>query len=164
TSHMSERNIEHSAALSEAQPVATPSRHGPSPVVWGMLGILVLLALAVIFVLPGVVEEYELPFTPRAPVTESLPQTPAGPAVNAVSPFEEAQNARQRAEAQDVLASLLQRQEALIALDVSSWAGEEYAAAVESARLGDEAYRSQQYAQATEHYHAAESTMQLLQD
>lgn len=162
---MSERNIEHSAALSEAQSVAAmQSRRGLSPIVWLMLGILVLLALAVIFVLPGVVEDYELPFTPRASVTETLPAAPVAAPANAISPFEEAQRARQRAEAQDVLASLLERQNALVALNVSLWAESEYATAVESARLGDEAYRGQQYDQATEHYRASDSVMQQLQE
>lgn len=161
---MSERNIEHSAALLDAQPVVARQSRRPSPVVWFLLGILVLLALAVIFVLPGVVEEYELPFTPRA-VTETVPVVPATtPSVPAISPFEEAQRARQRAEAQDVLASLLERQNALVALNVESWAPDEYAAAVESARLGDEAYRSQEFAQATTHYRSTDLALQALQE
>lgn len=164
TSLMSQRNIEQSAALVEAQPVVARQSRRPSPVVWLMLGILVLLALAVIFVLPGVVEEYELPFTPRT-ATETVPVAPVTTSsLPAISPFEEAQRARQRAEAQDVLASLLERQNALVALNVESWAQSEYAAAVESARLGDEAYRSQQFDEAAAHYRRTDSALQALQE
>src|SRR5690554_580894 len=73
--------------------------------VWLALAVLVLLALAVIFVLPRVVQQYELPLVQRtapAPATPVNPTPlPSGPAV---SPFEEAQLARQRREAQDILA------------------------------------------------------------
>jgi len=161
---MSERNIEHSAALLDAQPVVARQSRRPSPVVWIMLGILVLLALAVIFVLPGVVDDYELPFTPRA-VTETVPAAPvSASSTPAISPFEEAQRARQRAEAQEVLASLLERQNALVAINVEAWAQSEYASAVESARLGDEAYRGQQFDQAITHYRSTDSALQALQE
>ncbi len=137
----------------------------PSLVVWIMMGVLVLLALAVIFVLPGVVEEYELPFTPRAAVTEPLiPASGNNPALNPISPFEEAQKARQRAEAQDVLASLLARQSELRALNVTDWAAEDYQAAVDSAQLGDEAYRTQQFSDARGYYQSTDAAMQVLQE
>ena len=65
--------------------------------IWVALAALVLLALAVIFVLPNVVQQYELPLTPR--VSQPVVETPAASAVvpsasPAMSPFEEAQNAR----------------------------------------------------------------------
>src|SRR5690606_27912499 len=114
---MSQRNIEHSAALVEAQPVVARQSRRPSPVVWVRLAVLVRGARAVSCVLPGVVEESELPCTRRA----SAEPVPVGPVTTsarpALSPFEEAQRARQRAEAQDVLASLLERQNALVALN-----------------------------------------------
>ena len=91
--------------------------------VWVALAMLLLLALAVVFVLPRLVQEYELPLVPRAstaPVaTTSAPATSAAPQI---SPFDEAQRARQRREAQDALASLLERQQALDEMAVSQWA------------------------------------------
>ena len=138
---------------------------GPSPLVWLMLGVLTLLALAVIFVLPGVVEEYELPFTPRAEVTEIVaPVATAAVGTNPISPFEEAQRALQRKEAQDVLASLLTRQAELESLGVEDWAAEAYQTALEFARLGDEAYRIQEFAQATEQYRSSDAALQALQE
>ncbi len=140
-------------------------RRGPSPIVWLMLGVLSLLALAVIFVLPGVVQEYELPFTPRADVAEvSLPVAATAVNSNPISPFEEAQRALQRKEAQDVLASLLTRQAELQSLNVEDWAAEEYRAALEFARLGDEAYRTQEFSQAAEQYRSSDAALQTLQN
>ena len=78
-----------------AQVTPAPTRKGPPTVVWLMLGVLSLLALAVIFVLPGVVENYELPFTPRAEITEPVrPNTNQTATTAALSPFEEAQRAK----------------------------------------------------------------------
>lgn len=129
-----------------------------------MLGILILLALAVIFVLPGVVAEYELPLTPRAEVTELASPAAAAPAINPVSPFEEAQRARQRQDAQAVLSSLLERQTVLEDLEVRRWADVAYEAALAFARAGDEAYRTQAFDQATVEYQNADTALQQLQD
>ncbi len=148
------------------KPVVRAANRGPSPMVWALLAVSALLALAVIFVLPGVVERYELPFTPR--VESTAPAAPeavvSAPVGNPISPFEEAQKARQRAEAQDVLASLLDRQSELELLSVSAWAAEDYDAALALARLGDEAYRTQEFAQATEQYRLSDAALAALQD
>lgn len=135
--------------------------------VWAALAALVLLALAVIFVLPGVVQQYELPLAPRVQ-TAPLPagaapvaERPSGPAI---SPFEEAQIARQRREAQDVLASLLQRQTDLDVSNVTAWAPEAYDAAVASARRGDEAYRVANFAEATTAYQESDLALAELQE
>lgn len=144
---------------------ALPRSTGPSPVVWLMLGVLGILALAVIFVLPGVVEEYELPFTPRAEIAEpALPSAGGSLSTAAISPFEEAQRAKQRQEAQTVLARLLERQAALEELEVNYWAEEEYGAALEFAKLGDESYRSQAFLEATQQYENADNALERLQD
>lgn len=120
-----------------------------SPWIWVALSVLILLALAVIFVLPRVVEQYELPLVKRVeqpPVIAVNAQPVAqGPAV---SPFEEAQLARQRREAQDVLASLLRQQAELEQVGVQDWAADTFAGALEAARRGDEFYRSGDFAQA----------------
>ena len=149
-----------------AQSSTSAARKGPAPVVWLMLGVLSLLALAVIFVLPGVVENYELPFTPRAEVSEPLirPNANQVSTTPALSPFEEAQRAKQRQDAQEVLASLLERQEALEALQVSLWAEAEYNEALEFARLGDESYRTQSFLEAGAQYQLADDALARLQE
>jgi len=152
------------ASQSNAGNKSAPARNGPSPVVWLMMGVLGLLALGVIFVLPGVVEEYELPFTPRAEVVEPILPSSGGAATTvAISPFEEAQRAKQRQEAQTVLASLLERQAGLEELEVTYWAEEGYSAALEFAKLGDESYRTQDFLEATAQYTNADSALGRLQ-
>ncbi len=125
--------------------------------IWVALGALVVVALAVIFVLPRIVTEYELPLT-RRPAGSEVPiavQTNPTP-ITAISPFDEAQRARERAEAQDALASLLTQQLALDETGADDWAQTEYAEAVEFARLGDEAYRTQQFELARQNYQQAD--------
>lgn len=139
-----------------------PARKGPGMLVWGMMGVLGLLALAVIFVLPSVVERYELPFTPKPEVAEIATPVSSVPAIG-VSPFEEAQRARARQEAQEVLASLLEKQEALEGLAVRQWAELRYQAALDAARQGDEAYRTQAFDEATRRYRAANDGLTALQ-
>lgn len=133
--------------------------------VWLALGVLVLLALAVIFVLPRVVQQYELPLVQRTappPVTAVNP-TPIAPG-SAISPFEEAQLARQRREAQDILAELLNRQTDLEAYDVTEWAAEPYEAAIAAARRGDTYYREGEFQQAAEAYREGEALLAGIQE
>lgn len=152
--------------VSSAETVSTKPATGVSWLVWSMMSLLILVALAVIFVLPKMVEEYELPFTPRvnsqnnAPIVASTnaAQTPA------ISPFDEAQKAKQRAESQEVLAQLLSQQKALEAIGVQQWAADEYSAAYDAAGLGDEAYRTQQFAAATVQYQKSLNAMEELLD
>ena len=135
--------------------------------IWVALAALVLLALAVIFVLPSVVQQYELPLTPRVsqPVVETPVATAVVPSASpAMSPFEEAQNARQRREAQDALASLLERQTDLEVTNVTAWAAQEYEAAVASARRGDEFYRTANFADATLAYQQGDQALAQLQE
>lgn len=128
-----------------------------SPVlVWASLGVLVLLALAVIFVLPGIVSRYELPLEARVTplenpaVTRPTAQNPQ----NAVSPFDEAQRSRLRKEAQDRLAELLAAQATLTEGQVELWGSETYDRALELAHQGDDSYLQQNFAEARDAYQA----------
>ncbi len=158
--HEDKQAVDHQARdgewLQEGQPQGAAVRQGPSWLTWAMLAILCLLALVVIFVLPRLVERYELPFTARQQDTEQpqviTPDSSGATPGNAVSPFEEAQQARQRREAQDVLETLLNRQEELDALAVRDWAADTYDQAMEAARRGDEHYRNGAYQQARQAY------------
>ena len=107
-------------------PVSTASNPQPPdpPRVgrWMWVGALVLLSLAVIFVLPEVVSRYELPFERRPEPAATDTQPRVNPSQPAVSPFAEAQLARERKAAQDVLAELLEAQAELEAFEVERWA------------------------------------------
>lgn len=110
-----------------------------------ILAVLAVVALLVIFVLPTVVTEYELPLERRVDITELQATTPAPDSVTAISPFEAAQRALQRKEAQDVLAELLAKQGELEELDIAQWGQPDYDAALEQASIGDDYYRSQDF-------------------
>ena len=144
-------NNDNSVFLNQA---ATKQVDKPAPGIWFGLGGLLLLALLVIFVLPSIVTEYELPLERRV----DLADTPVAEAVantaSAISPFQEAQRALQRKEAQDVLAELLTYQTELDVLDVAVWGQQAYEASLEQASIGDEYYRAQDFVLARESYEA----------
>ena len=112
---MSEKDVEKNKQESQQSGVtenqiyvnSSAALESKSPPIWIWVSVagLLLAALLVIFVLPALVTEYELPLELRVDVTELQP-LPAEP-VSTISPFEEAQRSRQRKEAQDVLAELL---------------------------------------------------------
>lgn len=135
-----------------AKQVAPRQRQKPSTAMWLGLGMLVILALAVVFVLPSVVSEYELPLERRveevSQSTAAVSQVPE----TTVSPFEEAQRSIQRKESQDVLAELLELQGQLDLLEVEAWGQEDYESALATAAIGDEYYRTQDFVLATESY------------
>ena len=158
--HRSPEQADDSVTPAHALPLAESRR--PSPLLWAGLALLLLVALGVIFVLPVVVSEYELPLERRA---ELAPQ-PVAPAVSQIpeelSPFEEAVLARERQRAQDVLALILDTQAELEPLQVEEWAGEAYGAALEVARAGDEAYRNREFEQANASYQEAAGALNEL--
>ena len=158
--HRSPEQADDSVTPAHALPLAESRR--PSPLLWTGLALLLLVALGVIFVLPVVVSEYELPLERRA---ELAPQ-PVAPAVSQapeeLSPFEEAVLARERQRAQDVLALILDTQAELEPLQVGEWAGEGYDAALEVARAGDEAYRNREFEQANASYQEAAGALNEL--
>ncbi|MEX0963145.1 MAG: hypothetical protein WDZ52_03765 [Pseudohongiellaceae bacterium] len=133
-----------------------------SPMVWFFLGGLLLLALLVIFVLPSIVSEYELPLERRAEIVSTAAVGSAASTANSVSPFEEAQRSLQRKEAQDVLAQLLTNQAELDAKDIERWGQREYEASLEQASIGDEYYRSQEFILARQSYEAGRDGLQAL--
>lgn len=141
---------------------ATAKADKPSPLVWVGLGGLVLLALLVIFVLPTIVSEYELPLERRAEVATAPVAPSAANTASAISPFEEAQRSLQRKEAQDALAELLANQAELDALDVASWGQSDYDAALERASIGDEYYRTQDFILARQSYEEGRDGLQAL--
>ena len=122
--------------------------------VWAGMGALVLAALFVVFVLPGIVEDYELPLERRVETltANSTETTRIANTDTGVSPFLEAQRSRERKAAQDVLATLLEIQSSLDELSAADWAAGDYEAAVAAATNGDEFYRTQEFALAREAY------------
>ena len=141
---------------------ATRPAEKPAPWIWFGLGGLLLLALLVIFVLPSIVTEYELPLERRIDLVDISVAENVARVTNAISPFEEAQRALQRKGAQDVLAELLAYQAELNGLDVVVWGRQGYEASLEQASIGDAYYRAQDFILARESYEAGREGLSSL--
>lgn len=135
----------------------------PPVVLWLGLGGLLVVALLVIFVLPAVVTEYELPLERRVDLAELVPASAAQQELES-SPFEEAQRAIRRKEAQDVLAELLEIQAELSAVDVSKWGQVQFEEALLQAGIGDEYYRTQEFQLAIDAYEIGRDNLAQLRD
>jgi hypothetical protein len=154
-------HVDENAIFKTASPQAPIDK--PPIILWLGLGGLLVLALLVIFVLPAVVTEYELPLERRVDINELVP-SPAAQQELAISPFEEAQRSIQRKEAQDVLAELLQIQAELTALDVFKWGQVQFEEALSQASTGDEYYRTQEFLLAVEAYQFGRDNLAGLRD
>ena len=155
-------------------PAAAPadSRRGARAWVLPALGALVLLALVVVFWLPQqLAPPTPVPAAGRGSADGAAvqpgPATAAGrrePASSDASPWSEAQLAKLRKEAQEVLAQLLDTQSGLEERAVQRWAPQQFDAATASAGAGDELYRTRQYEAATARYREALQQMQALRE
>ncbi len=167
---MSENDVENAEPVESGggnesvflSPPPSPKQDKPSVWVWIGLSGLLLTALAVIFVLPSVVEDYELPLERRAEAPDLQDQEPTALATTNISPFEEAQRSLQRKEAQDVLAELLLIQGDLEVLEVEAWALSDYEAALEQASIGDEYYRTQDFLLARDTYASGRDSLGVI--
>jgi tetratricopeptide (TPR) repeat protein len=150
------------AAVEPQQAVAEAAtgRGGSNSEKWVVpaLAGLVLLALLVIFWLPQQIGPGEVVLeTPPAETPSGAPRPK--PAADESSPWSDAQLARQRKEAQDVLAQLLEVQFDLEEHAVEQWAAEDFAAAQAQATSADELYRQQEFNAATQTYQTALEAM-----
>ena len=157
-------------AASPAAPVVSESASGERPP-WLVpaLGVLLLLAAIVIFWLPAQVGEAPSPAAPGNSAPEPTVQAPqvqpAAPseAQDQASPWSDAQLAKLRKEAQDVLEALLEIQFDLQERGVEQWGAEAFSRATAAATAADELYRQREYPAATENYQAALLELQSLQ-
>lgn len=162
---MTDTNIETSTGTAPAAPVATPPpalgmkdqmrlqhvQRKTNNLLWGIFILLLVLVGGVVFILPN----YVAPAAPDVTVAAPAASAPAAPQEPPATPFEDAQRQRQREEAQNTLASLLEEQDVLVDKQVAQWAETEFNAALEQARNGDTAYASQQYTDANALYQKA---------
>jgi tetratricopeptide (TPR) repeat protein len=152
-------HVDDNAVFKTASPQAPINQ--PPIILWLGLGGLLLVALLVVFVLPVLVTEYELPLERRVDIAELVP-SPASRQELEISPFEEAQRSIQRKNAQDVLAELLEIQGELSALDVVNWGQRQFEEALSQASTGDEYYRTQEFLLAVEVYGLGRDTLAQL--
>jgi tetratricopeptide (TPR) repeat protein len=134
------------------------------------LGGLLLLALLVIFWLPNNLQPTLPASAPPAtassggadPATASAGQPSAATADT--TPWSDAQAARLRKQAQEVLAQLLDLQFALQERGVEKWAPAPFAQAKTVAAEGDALYKKRQYEQAVARYQQSLTSLQTLQE
>jgi tetratricopeptide (TPR) repeat protein len=165
--------------VAQPAPVQAPAaadskrREGTPSWVLPALGGLLLLAVLVIFWLPdrinapvpepaapGQAGAAEANLAQPGQATGQAAQVAAGPDV---SPWSDAQAAKLRKEAQDVLAELLEVQEALEARGVKAWAPDQFSAVAALATAGDELYRNRDYAAAKARYEEGLAQLQALE-
>lgn len=130
-----------------------------------------MLAVLVIFWLPKSLESVKSP--PQQTAAQVADSAAAGqsdtaveqpsPAGTDVSPWSDAQLARLRKEAQEVLAQLLELQDTLQQHGVEQWAPEAFADVTSFAVDGDALYKTRQYEDATKSYQQGLTALQALQ-
>ncbi len=116
----------------------------------------VLLALLVIFVLPELVRTPET----QPVAVETIKALPAKPLE---SPFQEAQLAKARREAQDVLKQILEKQQYLEKKQVVLWGKQRFEQAMDSAAQGDVYYRQRNFAESLSSYGSALGSLAALE-
>jgi hypothetical protein len=136
---------------------STASSNSPSGNKWLLpaLGGLLLAALLVFFWLPQRVSTPAVELELEQPVAENTGTSKRGSSGREeaeVSPWSDAQLARQRKEAQEVLAQLLEEQFKLEEQQVQRWAAQPFLDAQAFATLGDEQYRGKEFEAATATY------------
>lgn len=127
-----------------------------SPQTVAPLALLVLLLAIVVFWLPTQIS------TPQVAATVNGQSIQAKPKATLESPWSDAQLAKQRREAQDILARLLDKQETLENAAVDQWAEAPFNSAMNIAASGDEFYRQREFDPAKQQYLNAEQTMDEL--
>lgn len=161
-----------SSSTSPESKVKVAAQRGTPAWVLPALGGLVLLALLVIFWLPKSLESVNsapAPTSAETSSTASIEQSAiaagkSSPGGADASPWSDAQMARYRKEAQEVLAQLLELQDTLQTRGVEQWAAEAFAEVAALAVDGDALYKTRQYEQATVKYQQALTALQTLHD
>lgn len=131
-------------AESDSSPFKPPSKSNVQKK-WLIMsfGLSAILAMAVFFMLPRVIEQPEI-------VKEEKISTVA--VTQEISPWQEAQWAKERQQAQQVLERLLDLQFELEELSVTLWAEQAFTKAAELATRGDDYYRNREFELAAGQY------------
>ncbi|MFN2287779.1 MAG: hypothetical protein ABR578_05555, partial [Chromatocurvus sp.] len=135
---------------------------------------LVLVVLAVVFWLPTALQPSDnAPDNGRAIADKTAdtttgnaaPALPGAPPRNAEagSPFAEAEAARLRAQAQEILEPLLDLRDSLAGRGAAEWATEALAGVNAAAGAGDELYRKREFKEAIDRYRAALKQAQAIE-
>lgn len=120
--------------------------------------VLSLVLLGVFFYLPNMVE-------PPDPKTLAKPQKAQAKAeAPPDSPWQDAQMAKQRRQAQEVLSKILAIQSQLEEKKVELWAAQDFKQAMDEAAIGDTEYRARNFEAAQQKYHSSLTQFEALQE
>lgn len=156
------------------KPIATGNTTVPGPPRWTLPALvgLVVLAIAVVFWLPSALKTVSTDNEPRQARTEDSGDamaTPARPGTaardsEAGTPFADAEAARLRSEAQEILNTLLDLRDSLTRRGAEIWAGPELQAVLVAANDGDELYRQREFNAAIGRYQSAVELAQAIEE
>lgn len=123
------------------------------------LTILIMIAIGVFFWLPSYVEKPQIR-------TEDVVSSAHGnkPRGSETSPWLDAQLARQRKAAQEILAQLLDLQFSLEEKAARQWAADDFKAVEKFAAEGDKSYRAKQFLKSAKYYQQGLDKLQLLEN
>jgi hypothetical protein len=127
-----------------------------------VLTALIVVAAVVFFWLPGAVDKPVIELKDTQPGSQPGVATSSGKPER--SPWQEAQTAKVRKEAQEVLGKLLDLQFELEEQGAPEWAAKSFTTAQEQAVVADKLYRGQDFAAARDAYSDALATMQVIAD
>lgn len=125
------------------------------------IGLATLLIL-VIFILPNWVGQ-DQPTTSADTKLTATGNSSSSSTATKESPWQDAQQAKIRRQAQDLLSKMLPLQDKLEEQQVLKWAKADYQAAIELAQQADINYKTQQYDVALEQYQAALTALENIQ-
>lgn len=157
------------APFETAKPAQKPTEESdaraPGPSRWTLpaLAVLVILAVGVVFWLPSALENADdSPVQQQAgegvqseAASVSAQPGSASRSPEAGTPFADAEAARLRAEAQEILNALLDLRDSLTRRGAQIWAGEDLEAVVTAANEGDALYQQREFTAAINRYQAA---------
>ena len=126
------------------------------PMTYIALAISILLALAIIFILPLLIKPTETSAVIIKPQEAQLPSLKE-------SPFKDAQLSKARRAAQDTLSQILEKQNFLETKNIRLWNEQAFQAALEKAAEGDSLYRQREFLGAQTSYQEALSQLSTLE-
>lgn len=134
------------------------------PVAMAALALSLVALAVVVFYLPSIVGPIDSHSNTRSTADAgAMSDPPLQPSITE-SPWQDAQAARARRDAQEILQQLLEIQQNLENMSVERWAAEAYQAALNQAQSGDKAYQSREFAQALGFYQDSLKRMQTLEE
>ncbi len=153
--------------LSDNSPRGVPGKHRSPRWVIPVLLALVAVTLFVVVWLPDRISQPVIPKIPAIETTTSSPSTPGNrnrQTDDDTSPWSDAQLAKLRKQAQDMLGNLLEAQSRLEDIGVELWAKESMAKAGATAATGDAEYREGHFIEAMASYEQGLAELQTLLD